>query len=386
MHDGTSFAVFRHGRQWYVRFSAGGRQLKKSVCPIEGSDEGQAREAARAVVQETLGQLERARRSREPQHPIGQYQKRIAGRSDSHKANCARFQGRLIEYFGPRQELLALTREDVERWRDWLLTEAPRKDKGKGERGLAPKTVKEHLDWLAAVFTNAERPNPCNRVERPRRKEEERQDALEFFTPDEMRRMFAISAECVPWFHNAFTFLAYTGCRVAEMQGVRPEDMDAATRIVWVRGKGGTRRPLMLTGAVAPAWEAIKAQAKALPRADGFIFPQYETFARKGMDRLCLLAFGAVDAAGEAIEDVQKLHTGRPNRPGHPHMLRHTLASLALMHWSPAWDIAFLAKWLGHRDIKITYQIYGHWIAQAPPSGYTEASRTSLEQAGSVGA
>jgi len=58
-------------------------------------------------------------------------------------------------------------------------------------------------------------------------------------------------------------------------------------------------------------------------------------------------------------------------------MLRHTLATMALLHFDPPWEISFLAKWLGHTEIAITYKIYGHFIAKAPPSSYTlDASAT----------
>ncbi len=54
------------------------------------------------------------------------------------------------------------------------------------------------------------------------------------------------------------------------------------------------------------------------------------------------------------------------DKHGHPHMLHHTLASMALLHFKPSWDIQFLAKWLGHCDIRTTFSIYGHWIAKEP--------------------
>ena len=54
----------------------------------------------------------------------------------------------------------------------------------------------------------------------------------------------------------------------------------------------------------------------------------------------------------------------------HPHMLRHTLASMALLHFRPAGDIAYLTKWLGHEKISTTYELYAHWSAPEAPSGY----------------
>lgn len=45
-----------------------------------------------------------------------------------------------------------------------------------------------------------------------------------------------------------------------------------------------------------------------------------------------------------------------------PHMLRHTFASVALASGVPITDVS---KWLGHRNINITYAIYGHLVPES---------------------
>ena len=348
------YSVYKHGRQWYVGFQIDGRRYQKPCGFLERDSREEAEKAARAFVENTHSQLKRARNHRQSQNPIALYQRRLSGRSLSHQENCARILTRFLQFFGD-VDMAALTRGDVEAWRDWLASTAPRNDRKKGR--LSPKSVKEHLDWLAAVFNESDLTNPCRNVERPRPTHAEQTDALKFFTPDEMTRLFEVCASNNPRFYNGFVFTAFTGCRVAEVQGLRPENIDAKNRIVWVVGKGEKRRPLRLTGPVAPAWDALQDEIKKHPKPHGFVFSQSPTWARKGMDRLCKAAFG-VDDDGYYI------------RPGHPHMLRHTLASMALMVFTPAWDIVFLAKWLGHRDINTTYKIYGHWLAPEAPSGY----------------
>ena len=57
-------------------------------------------------------------------------------------------------------------------------------------------------------------------------------------------------------------------------------------------------------------------------------------------------------------------------KPCHPHMLRHTYASLALTKWKPCWDLYRLSKWLGHADVSITARVYAHFIAEEAPSAY----------------
>lgn len=290
-----------------------------------------------------------ARRRRASANPFDLYLARISGKSKSHQKNHARFKLRLEEWRGGEVKLSELDQSDVESWRDWLLG-ARRKDDKPADRPLAPKTVKEHIDWLAAVCNCAGIDNPCRGVERPARSHADTVDALEYFTPGEMEKLFAVCRERFHAFANAFQFLAYTGCRVGEARGLRPRDLDFKNQIANVTGKGRKRRPLRLSGPLQPAWEALQSEI-ALGDGDPerFIFPQGETWFRKGMDRLCPAAIG---------------------RHGHPHMLRHTLASLALLHFDPPWTIEFLAKFLGHSSISTTFKVYGHWIAAEPPSSF----------------
>lgn len=373
------FQIFAHGRQWYVRFSYDGRQIKRRVGPQGNGTEEEVGRAAEAVVRDYVAQFERAEAACQAHDPFRLYQNRLANRSSSHVENCARFQARLTEFFKNRS-LLTLTREDVEAWRDWLLTKAPRNDKGRGELGLSIKTVKEHIEWLAAVFNHAGLRNPTLGVDRPRRTHDEETQALEYFTPEEMEKLFA-AADRHPSYRNGFIILAYTGCRIGELLGVRPKDIDEQNHVLSVVGKGRKRRPLTLTGPIASAWEALVRELKtpSIPtkgrktiERHGFVFPQYKNWGKKMLNVLCHDAFGEIELV-EPDGEVKKIQA----RHGHPHLLRHTLATMALMHFDPAWDLPYLSKWLGHKDISTTYRIYGHLIIKEPPSGY---SRTSLEQ------
>ncbi|MGX1759525.1 tyrosine-type recombinase/integrase [Streptomyces lydicus] len=67
---------------------------------------------------------------------------------------------------------------------------------------------------------------------------------------------------------------------------------------------------------------------------------------------------------------------GRRTRPSrrcpavHPHCLRHFFASTALGHGNPVHEVS---RWLGHRSIKTTVDVYGHlipasWDRCRPPS------------------
>jgi site-specific recombinase XerD len=60
-----------------------------------------------------------------------------------------------------------------------------------------------------------------------------------------------------------------------------------------------------------------------------------------------------------------------------PHALRHCFASTALAHGIPITEVS---RWLGHRSIEVTHQIYGHLV----PTSW-ERARTVLDNARRVG-
>lgn len=352
--------VYQHRKSWYCRFTAHGRQYIAPCGAQADITRDEAEATAAGLKARKLAQLEHTFGKKRSETALARHLRRIGNKSESHQLNCTRFEERLQEFFEGRVNKLAdFEQEDIEAWRDWLL-KCKRKDGRPGTLGY--KTVKEHIDWLASVYNNAGMENKCAGVERPKRTHAEDVEALEFFTPGEMARLLEVAASAHPTFYNGFIAYAYTGCRASEIQKLRPEDLDTANQIIWVTGKGKKRRALKLTGPIQPAWDAIMREARSptVPKSTkftraGYIFPQYTSWPMKVVKSICKTAF---DGAKE----------------GHPHMLRHTLASMALLHFKPAWDIAYLAKWLGHKDISITYRTYSHWIAIEAPSSYKPAT------------
>jgi integrase len=60
-----------------------------------------------------------------------------------------------------------------------------------------------------------------------------------------------------------------------------------------------------------------------------------------------------------------------------PHTLRHCFASVSLAHGIPITEVS---RWLGHKSIEVTHQIYGHLV----PSSWDRA-RTILDNARRAG-
>ena len=182
----------------------------------------------------------------------------------------------------------------------------------------------------------------------PRKTDAERQEELAFFTEDELRRMYVTLSAKFPDARNASLVFAHTGCRAAEVRGIRPEDLEPERQMVWVTGDGGRQRPMTLTGDIQPAWGAIQDEMRERPRADGFVFPQSATWAWKMIDSIAERAFH-----------------GRKH--GHPHTLRHAFATNALPRWE--WEATLVSKWLGHESVITTCAWRGHLVPRDPPSG-----------------
>jgi integrase len=51
-----------------------------------------------------------------------------------------------------------------------------------------------------------------------------------------------------------------------------------------------------------------------------------------------------------------------------PHSLRHAFASAMLSKGVPITDVA---HWLGHRDVRVTFRIYGHLVPSAAARAIT---------------
>ena len=132
-----------------------------------------------------------------------------------------------------------------------------------------------------------------------------------------------------------------SGLRVAELCGLRPDDLDLTAGTVRVWGKGSKQRIVPLS---RPAVEAVAAWL-----ADGraeLVTEQSPTDAvflnRRGR-RL-------------ATRDVRRILDHRAAAPTHPHALRHTFATHLLDGGA---DLRAVQEMLGHSDLSTT-QHYTH--------------------------
>lgn len=142
----------------------------------------------------------------------------------------------------------------------------------------------------------------------------------------------------------AIRLLLLTGMRHREVTGLRTTQVDLVSGVLRVDGKRGPREvPLS-----AAAKELVRVQlARSI---DGWVFPAHGHGAKSGhIGQLRGVWREALDLSGLADDPSIVVHT-----------LRHTVATRALVRGH---SLEHVASALGHRDSRVTKQIYGRPLA-----------------------
>ena len=132
-----------------------------------------------------------------------------------------------------------------------------------------------------------------------------------------------------------------SGLRVAELCGLRPDDIDLVGGVVTVWGKGAKQRRVPLSAPTVEAlagWVSEGRQAMLTP-----VSPVDAVFLNRRGKRL-------------GTRDVRRILDRRATAPTHPHALRHTFATHLLDGGA---DLRAVQELLGHADLATT-QHYTH--------------------------
>ena len=132
-----------------------------------------------------------------------------------------------------------------------------------------------------------------------------------------------------------------SGLRVAELCGLRPDDVDLGRGMVTVWGKGSKQRQVPLSRPSMLAIQAwLAAGRSAMTTAET---PADALFVNRRGHRL-------------APRDVRRLLDHRAPAPTHPHALRHSFATHLLDGGA---DLRVVQELLGHASLQTT-QVYTH--------------------------
>jgi integrase len=232
---------------------------------------------------------------------------------------------------------------------------APAKDNAKAvrstrlkpEAALRPKSINNHLAILGRALRIAYKWRLIERVPEIEMLRVGKQ-SFDFLSFEETDHFLAAAREHEPSWHAYAVVSLRTGLRVGEMLAldwkdhVRLAQRQLRVELSYTRtgGFGSTKsdkaRDIPLT------WDAVEALEEQRERVKGrLVFP--------GED-------GEVNSLRSVGHFIGKIAKHAKLRHVHPHMLRHTFASHAMMRGIP---LRALQEWLGHSSIDMTMR-YAH--------------------------
>ena len=200
-------------------------------------------------------------------------------------------------------------------------------------RGLRDGSLLTHINTLRSFFSwltveDIIRKNPMLKIKSPRLDRARSRHAL---SQEQLERLRDV---CKTYKERALVeFLASSGCRLSEVSGIRMEDVNWRDRSVVVHGKGNKSRKVYFSVRAKLMLEEYIARRKGGDALFASVKTPYPAMQPRAIQR----ALGL-------IGDRVGLHV-------HPHLLRHTFATLAL---AGGMDITVIQRLLGHEDTKTT--------------------------------
>jgi integrase len=351
----------RNGREtWYAKFYVNGRRVKRSIGPkrAPGSRDGLSQTQAEAELRRLIADTDAKPRSgqrltvEEVAARYITYAER-RGRKKSTTENIESEARVHLEPFFRGRPVDAITPEDV------LDLVAALEGKG-----LAPKTIKNVVNTLSALFNFAKAPrrrwataNPCDGLELPA---VPHATEIRFLTLDEVE---ALVASARPGMFQAldramFLTAAMTGLRKGELLALRWRDVDwpagrIRVRQNYVRGEFGTPKSKRSTRSV-PMADQVGGELERLFQTsrwqgDGdLVFAHPATGAPLPKANVTRRMRSALRAAG--LDDAHRFHD-----------LRHTFGTRMAAAGVPP---RTLQEWMGHRDLATT-QRYADYAPSA---------------------
>jgi len=269
---------------WYGKWRDNGTQVKRRIGPkrVEGSREGLTRRAAEAELRRLIGEVKPVVPATEAPtiDEVGRrymtYLERMGRKLSTRMAVETTLRVYLEPFFGERT-INSVTHDDAVD----LMSLMERK-------GIAPKTIRNHMGTLAAIFNFAKGPrrkwatsNPCEGLELPAVPEH---DGFRYLELDQLDALVS-NAQSGPYQtldRVMYRTAAMTGLRLGEMIALRWRDVDWHASAIRVRsnyvcGEFGTPKSKRSTRSVPMADEVAGAltgyyKQRSQPRADELVF------------------------------------------------------------------------------------------------------------------
>jgi integrase len=377
----------RLGREsWYGQWRAGGRRLKRCIGPkrADGTSEGLTRPQAEAELRRLMADVAvtrpaKARRTLAEVAP--EYIRHLEAKGRKRSTVVAAqscLDVWLLPMLGDRP-LDGIRGEDVED----LMARMEAGDR-RGGRGCAPKTIRNYIGTLSAIYRYAMHPrrrwattNPCDAVDLP---EVESDEDIRFLEPIEVAALADAAVEG-PYqaIDRAFyVTAAMTGLRHGELIALRWRDVDWSAMRVRVRqnyvlGEYGTPKSRRSTRSVPMAADVGGELDRLAQRAAGGRSepdPDDLVFADP-------LTGGPLSKAANNRRFRKARAAARLDEGHRIHDLRHTFGTRCA---AAGVAMRTLQEWMGHRDIATT-QRYADY---APSAREAELIAAAFEDRGAI--
>lgn len=240
-------------------------------------------------------------------------------RSETH-----RITGHFLPAFG-HYRLDEVTPDKVEKWKQMRL-----------RKGITNTTLHNDMRTLKTMFNRANEwgyydgKNPVGNLPKLFNRK------MTFLTTQNVQDFLAA---CPPYYYPIAATLICTGMRSGEMRNLKWTDLDFDTRTIHIPSTASLKNEEDRT---IPMFPELIPILQALPRTSKYVFPGEDSVSKRSINfrRGHQIARRTIGMPGLRIHD-----------------LRHTFVTLLL---EKGFDIASVAKLVGHKNLKITLNIYHH--------------------------
>jgi integrase len=335
---------------WYGKWRHNGTQVKRKIGPkrAEGSRDGLTRRAAEAELRRLIAEVKPVTLASEAL-TIGEvgrrymaHLERMGRKLSTRIAVESALRVHLEQFFGDRA-IDSVTHEDVVD----LMALMERK-------GIAPKTIRNYLGTLSALFNYARGPrrrwatwNPCEGIELPAIPEHV---GFRYLELDQLDALVA-NVQAGPYQaldRALYRTAAMTGLRLGELIALRWRDVDWTASAIRVRsnyvcGEFGTPKSKRSTRSV-PMADQVAGELERYYKSSGepadgeLVFPSPKSGGP--LDKCAALRRMRRALKAAKLDEVHRFHD-----------LRHTFGTAMAAAGVP---MRTLQEWMGHRDIQTT--------------------------------
>lgn len=232
------------------------------------------------------------------------------------------------------------------------------------QQGKSHATMVKVYSILNLIFSMAmEREdldrNPMDKVKRPKAKKDEKPNGpVKSYTVEEVQKILArVDAEPIKW-RCMLRLLIDTGIRRGEACGIKWEDINFKDNTITIRGN------LCYTPKAGVYLDTPKdGEARTMgvdPEVMQLFRELREDYDKKGITCPYVFvgkSYSRVMHPSSVLGHMKKYEEEYGVTDFHPHMLRHTWASIAITSGA---DVASVSEKLGHSDKAVTLRMYTH--------------------------